>query len=101
MPELDPRQEAVNLLMRYAEERGLVKLLGQLLEGANPLNLSQQTAHELHEKLRAEYAEQLTRENAQSNRDPWDQRFNEADAEAGQEEMDLGRPVPDMARRKA
>lgn len=98
MPALDSRQEAVNVLMRYAEEHNMTKRLGELLDGANPLQLSQESAHELREKLRAEVAEHFARADAGS--DNWEQLYATAEAEA-QGEMGLDDPqVPEQVQRK-
>lgn len=100
MPALDPRQEAVNGLMRYAEEHSMTKRLGELLDGANPLQLSQQSANEYHETLRAEVAEHFVIEGAKTDRDPWAaQQDAEADATSDDEQADMGfgPDVPNMA----
>ena len=104
MPALDPRQEAVNSLMRYAEEHNMTKRLGELLDGANPLQLSQETANEYHETLRAEVAEHFAMAAAQSDRDPWTaQQDAEADAAGDDDQgnMGFGPDIPDMTRRLA
>ena len=96
------KRDAVTKLLAYAEENQLTDRLSELMDGTKLEQLTEATAQELHEKLRAENAERWAQADAKNEQAAWaaGDLAAQADQEA-QDQEDFGfQGVPEGAQRK-
>lgn len=74
--------KALTALLAYAHDRNML----ERFKGLRLDKMSVETLEEMHTSMRTEISERFATEDLTTNREPWSERFDEADAEANAQE---------------